>query len=377
MRIVVDAMGADAAPQPEIEGVVQAAEANKDVEIILVGEEPRLREALDAQPKRENIRIVHASQVISMHDSPVQGVRQKKDASMLVGLRLVKHGEADAFVSAGNTGAVMVGARTILGPIRGVARSAICQALPTAGGHVTMLDLGANVECTARHLCEFAEMGIAYSTYMLGTENPRVGLLNIGEEELKGHQIAKEVHRNLTAAPHVNFIGNVEPKVIYQGGADVVVCDGFVGNLFLKTSEAAAAFLGQLLRDKFVSSKMNKLGAVLARSALHDLKKTVDPNESNGAPLLGVNGIVIILHGSCNANAIANAITGARAAHENQLNKHIGEFIQELRQVERDLEAAGPAAYADDDRGAQPAPGEDGATSESESPAASPGNNPE
>lgn len=333
MRIALDAMGADAAPEVEIEGAV-AASLEASHEIILVGDEAVLRPRLDAYSKKGNLRIVHASERIGMHESPVLAVRGKKDSSLLVAMRLVKNGEADAIVSAGNTGAVMVSARTVIGPIRGVARSAICQALPTATGQVVVLDLGANVDCSARHLCEFAEMGMAYSTYALGVKNPRVGLLNIGEEEAKGTQVSKEVHRALTAASHVNFVGNVEPKAMYNGAADVVVCDGFIGNVILKTSEAVAGVMGKLMKEKLTSSSMNKLGAVLARSALQDIKETVDPNYHPGAPLLGINGIVIITHGSCTSLGIKNALLGAAIAFENRLNDHIRENIEALRGVE-------------------------------------------
>ncbi|MFM1920232.1 MAG: Phosphate acyltransferase [Candidatus Hydrogenedentota bacterium] len=333
MRIALDAMGADAAPEVEIEGAV-AASLEASHEIILVGDEAVLRPRLDAYSKKGNLRILHASERIGMHESPVLAVRGKKDSSLLVAMRLVKNGEADAIVSAGNTGAVMVAARTVIGPIRGVARSAICQALPTATGQVVVLDLGANVDCSARHLCEFAEMGMAYSTYALGVKNPRVGLLNIGEEEAKGTQVSKEVHRALTAATHVNFVGNVEPKAMYNGAADVVVCDGFIGNVILKTSEAVAGVMGKLMKEKLTSSSMNKLGAVLARSALQDIKETVDPNYHPGAPLLGINGIVIITHGSCTSLGIKNALLGAAIAFENRLNDHIRENIEALRGVE-------------------------------------------
>ena len=334
MRVAVDAMGSDGAPGVEVEGAVQAS-LDSDTEILLVGDEACLTPQLDTFSKRGNIRVIHASEAIGMHESPVSAIRQKKDSSLLVAMRLVKDGEADAFVSAGNTGAVMVGARTVLGPIRGVARSAICQTLPTRTGRVVVLDLGANVDCSARHLCEFAEMGIAYSHYALGVENPSVGLINIGEEDLKGTQVAKEVHRNLKAAPHVNFVGNVEPKGIFEGITDVAVCDGFVGNLLLKTSEAVAGFMAQLMREKLESSSMSKLGAVLARKSLQELKDTIDPNETHGAPLLGVNGLVIIIHGSSSARGVANAIHGARISVENRLLDHIRENIEELRGVEQ------------------------------------------
>ena len=334
MRIAVDAMGGDSAPDVEIEGAVQASLENES-EIVLVGDEAVLQEKLNAYSKKGNITVVHASETIGMHESPVMAVRKKKDASLLVAMRLLKSGDADAFVSAGNTGAVMVSARTVLGSIQGVARSAISQSLPTMAGNVVMLDLGANVDCTTRQLCEFAEMGIAYSHYALGVENPRVGLLNIGEEVQKGGQVAREVHRKLSESPHVNFVGNVEPKAIYQGEADVAVCDGFVGNLFLKTSEASGMFMGKLLREHFESSSASKLGAVLARKALKTLKERVDPNEYPGAPLLGINGIVIIIHGSSAPRGVANAIHGARLAYENRLNEHIAENIAVLRQEEQ------------------------------------------
>lgn len=336
MRIAVDAMGSDNAPDVEIEGAVQAS-LERDTQIILVGDEAVLQEKLAAHPKRGDIKIVHASQAITMGDSPGDAVRHKKDASLLVAMRLVKNGEADAIVSAGNTGAVHVAARTILGPIRGVSRSAICGTFPTTEGRVLLLDIGANVDCTARHLCEFAEMGIAYSHYALGVEKPRVGLLNIGEEVAKGGSLAKEVHRNLTAAPHVNFIGNVEPKAMFNGDADVVVCDGFNGNLMLKTSEAVARLTGNLLKAEFEASSMNKIAAVLARKSLLAIKAKVDPNESAGAPLLGVNGIVIIIHGSSNLTGVSNAINGARVAFDNRLNQHISENIEELRSVEKKM----------------------------------------
>jgi len=336
VRIAVDAFGSDGAPEVEVEGAVRAS-LESEVEIILTGDAAVLEECLKAYPKRGNLRVVHASERITMGDSPVVAVRRKKDSSLSVALRLVRDHQADAAVSAGNTGAVMIAARTILGPLKGVARAAICQALPTATGRVAVLDLGANVDCTARHLCEFAEMGIAYSHYTLGVESPRVGLLNIGEEAQKGTQVAKEVHQRLSAAPHVNFIGNIEPRAIFAGEADVAVCDGFVGNLFLNTSEAAGMFLGKMIREQFESSSMSKMGALLARKALKAIKQRVDPNEYPGAPLLGVNGIVIILHGSSTPAGLANAIRGAGAAFANQLNEHIRENIEELREVEREM----------------------------------------
>jgi len=333
MKIAVDAMGSDNSPDVEVEGAVHAS-LNSDIHVILVGDEALLTKKLAAHPRRGHICIRPATQCIGMHEQPVMAVRNKKNSSLLVAMRLVKEGEASAVVSAGNTGAVMVAARTVLGPIRGVARSAISQTLPTVYSRVVMLDLGANVDCTTRQLCEFAEMGIAYSHYSLGVQNPRVGLLNIGEEGQKGGAVAREVHQVLSQAKHMNFVGNVEPKAVYEGKADVVVCDGFIGNLFLKTSEAAAYFMGKMLREQFESSNMNKLGAVLAGKALRALKQRVDPNEYPGAPLLGINGTVIILHGSTTARGVENAVYGAKVAVDTKLNDHIRENINRLRQHE-------------------------------------------
>ncbi|MBI5095776.1 MAG: phosphate acyltransferase PlsX [Candidatus Hydrogenedentes bacterium] len=333
MRIALDAMGSDNAPGPEVRGAVEAS-LRSGVEVILVGDQAVLEPALAAIPKRGKVSIVHASEVIRMTDSPVMAVRQKKDSSLLVALRLVKEGKADGVVSAGNTGAVMVAARTILGPIQGVARSAICQTLPTTKDPVLILDLGANVDCSARHLCEFAEMGVIYSRYALGVQNPRVGLLNIGEEQLKGNELAKTVHRTLSAAKQINFVGNIEPKALFKGEVDVLVCDGFVGNLVLKTSEAVAGLVTTLVRRELRSSLLSKIGGLLSLGAYRRLKKTVDPNEYTGAPLLGVNGIVIILHGASNARGVANAIRGACIEVECELNEHIREAVHAMRRTE-------------------------------------------
>lgn len=329
-------MGSDAAPEPEILGSIQAA-ASGELEILLVGDEQRLKTVLAQHGHPKNIQVVHAPDVITMEDSPVMAVRKKKDASLLVALRLAKDGIADAVVSAGNTGAVMVGARTIIGPIKGVARSAIAQLLPTTGRPALLLDLGANVDCTARHLCDFAEMGSVYSERALGVKNPRVGLLNIGEEQLKGNELAKSVHRSLSSAKHINFIGNVEPKGLYKGEADVVVCDGFVGNVVLKTSEAIGMLMARTLLRELSATWLNKLGALLSRSAFTRIKHTFDANQYSGAPLLGVNGVIIILHGASNATGVAGAIRGAQTAVRSRINEHIRRGIAELRDSDAHL----------------------------------------
>ena len=331
MRIVVDAMGSDNAPHPEVQGAVEAS-LIEDIEIILVGDESTLKPELAKYSKHGKIEIKHASERVHMHDKPMIAVRKKKDSSLLVGLRLIKSGGADAFLSAGNTGAVMMGSRVILGPIPGVNRSAICQALPTTdSGRVVILDLGANVDCTAEQLCQFAEMGQVYAQLTLGVEKPRVGLINIGEEQAKGNDIAKTVHRNLTAAEHINFIGNIEPKALFTGKADVVVCDGFTGNIILKTTEAVAGLMKNIVQEELMSSWITKLGALLCLNAFNSVKKRSDPNETIGAQLLGTNGIVTIVHGSCTATGIKNALLGAKEEFDLGLNQHIRTGIEELR----------------------------------------------
>lgn len=330
MRIALDAMGSDGAPGPEVQGAVDASLVS-GTEIALVGDEAVLVDALAKFPTHGKIDVVHASERVTMSDSPMIAVRKKKDSSLLVGLRLVKEGKADGFLSAGNTGAIMLGSRVVLGPIHGVARSAICQVLPTAKDPVLILDLGANVDSSARHLTEFAEMGHVFSQIALGVKQPRVGLLNIGEEQAKGNEVAKTVHRNLTAAEGIHFIGNVEPKAIFGGKVDVVVCDGFVGNVILKTSEAVAGLLRTLVERELRSTLTSKLGALLSMGAFRRIRKTTDPNEYPGGPLLGVNGVVSVIHGACTAKGVKNAILGARREIELGLNEHIRKGIEELR----------------------------------------------
>lgn len=338
MRIALDAMGSDHAPSPEVRGAVEASLLD-DTEYVLVGDQERLEAALAPYKRRGRISIVHASEVIRMDDPPVMAVRQKKDSSMLVALRLVKTGEADGCVSAGNTGAVMVAARTILGPIRGVSRSAICQTLPTMKKPVLVIDMGANVDCTARQLCDFAEMGMLYMQHVMGRTNPRVGLLNIGEEHVKGNELLKTVHRNLSASGHINFIGNIEPRSIYYGDADVVVCDGFVGNVVLKTTEATAALIKNRLHRELMATWLSKIGVLFSMGAYRRLKRETDPNAYSGAPLLGVKGVAIIMHGSCSSQGVKSSLLGARRAVLAGINEHIRNGIEALRSTEAHLNA--------------------------------------
>jgi len=316
------------------------AARDPSIDVILVGDQALLEKELARHRKKTgNITIVHASEWVEMSDKPVEAVRRKKDSSLLVGLRLVKNGDAEAFVSCGNTGAVMVAARVVLMTVRGVSRAALCQTMPTLKRPCVVLDLGANVDCNARQLCEFAEMGTVYARHVVGIENPRVGLLNIGEEEAKGSELSRRVHRELSAEPHVNFMGNVEPKVLFRGDCDVAVTDGFAGNVFLKSSEGAAMLITNLIRREAKSTLLNKLGAVLMSGAFRNLRKRVDPNEQAGALLIGIRGLVYILHGASTAKGVENAIRGAELAARKDLNSYIRQGIEELRNTEARLEA--------------------------------------
>jgi phosphate acyltransferase len=327
MKIAVDAMGGDHAPSAIVEGAVLAARQG-GVEVILVGIEAKIQEELSKFDVAQlPIRIVHADQIVNMHDAPGKVLRSKRKSSVKVGLDLVKEGAADAFVSAGNTGAVLAFSTLILRPLKGVDRPAITVQLPTLQGSSLLLDAGANVDCKAIQLFQFGVMGHAFAKYILGKENPRVGILSIGEEDGKGNEITKEVFHMLKKS-HVNFIGNVEGKEVYRGNADVVVCDGFTGNVALKISESLAEMIGKNLKEMFSRDWKSKLGYFLLKAQLAEFKKKVDHSETGGAPLLGVNGVCIIAHGSSSPKAIKNAIKRANELAEKKINEHIREDIE-------------------------------------------------
>ena len=327
MKIAVDAMGGDKAPSAIIEGAVHAAREFGS-NIILVGK----REVISSELKKHDVKnlplsIRHASEIIEMHESPSVALRKKRDSSIKVGIELVKRGEADAFVSAGNTGAVMAASTLILRTLKGIDRPAIAVQLPTASGPVILIDAGANVDCKPHQLFQFGIMGHVFAKYVLGRDNPRVGILNNGEEEDKGNEITKEVHKVLKKST-LNFIGNVEGKELYKGAADVVVSDGFIGNITLKVSESLADMIGKALKGIFTKSWRSKLGYLLIKPYLESFKKSVDYSEYGGAPLLGVNGICIIAHGSSSPKAIKNAIRQAGEFVKGKVNIHIQEDIE-------------------------------------------------
>jgi len=343
--IALDAMGSDRAPKPEIEGAILAAR-QYGVRVLLIGPETVVKTELDrhSAAARLPIEVVHASEVITMEDK-VEAIRAKRDSSMRVGLRLVREGQAAGFVTAGNTGAAMATAKVVLGAVPGVDRPALAAVFPTAPGNPAMLlDVGANVDCTPQNLEQFAVMGDVYFRAMFrdrfgdvfgkrpGAPGPRVGLLSIGEEESKGNELTREAFLLLKQLA-LNFIGNVEGRDLYNGKVDVIVADGFVGNVALKISEGVANLVRTTLKESLKATITRQVGALLSRSAFTDFKKRLDHTEYGGAPLLGVKGACIITHGSSNANAIKNAVRVAAEFSERGINGSI----------ERGLAAVHPA----------------------------------
>ena len=328
--IAVDAMGADKAPKPEIEGALQAAR-QFGVSVLLVGREEVIRAELNRHPHSGlSIEIVHASEQITMDDKAAQAVRAKRDSSIHVGLRLVREGRAAGFITAGNTGAAMAAAKMILGVLPGVHRPALAAVFPNAVGTFSiMLDVGANVDCTPDNLEQFAVMGEIYFRCIFGARRPRVGLLSIGEEETKGNELTRASFQLLKQLP-LNFVGNVEGRDLYGGQVDVIVCDGFVGNVALKISEGVVNLVRFALKESLRATITRQVGYLLSRSAFTDFKKRLDYSESGGAPLLGLKGACIVSHGSSNANAIKNAIRVASEVVSGDINRHIEEGLKAI-----------------------------------------------
>jgi glycerol-3-phosphate acyltransferase PlsX len=323
VTIAVDAMGGDDAPKAEVEGAIRAARS-LGVRVILVGKQDIVRAELNRHDDVQDLHldVHHASEQVTMDDS-IKAVRQKRDSSLRVAARLVNDGVADGFVSAGNTGAVMATAKFVQGMLPGVDRPALASVFPTLKGTpVVVVDVGANVDCSPRMLAQFAVMGDIYSRVIFRTPRPRVGLLSIGEEEHKGNELTRSATPLLKALP-IHFIGNVEGRDIYAGDTDVIVCDGFIGNVALKVSEGLVEMVYQMLRESLEATITRKIGYVLARKAFKEFKKRVDYSEYGGAPLLGVKGVCIITHGRPNANAIKNAIRVAAEFADGNVNERI------------------------------------------------------
>ena len=314
VTIAVDAMGGDHGPPVTVAASLRFLEETSGASIVLVGNERAIRQALDAaaSPAVDRVRVHAASEIVEMHEPPADALRRKKDSSMRVSINLVKEGVAQACVSAGNTGALMAISRFVLKTLPGIDRPAIASQLPTRKGVTTALDLGANVDCTPEQLLQFAVMGSALVTAVEGKDRPTVGLLNIGEEDIKGNEVVKRA-AELLKASDLNFHGNVEGTDIYKGTTDVIVCDGFVGNVALKTSEGLALMLADYLREEFTRNPLRKLLAVFALPALNSFKRRVDPRRYNGATLIGLRGVVIKSHGSADPLAFRYALKKAYA----------------------------------------------------------------
>jgi glycerol-3-phosphate acyltransferase PlsX len=321
VTIAVDAMGADHAPKPEVEGAIRAAKT-LGVKVILVGRQEVIRRELAQHEDAASlpIEVVHASEHVTMEDSAAKAMRGKRDSSMRVASRMVRDKLADGFVSAGNSGACMAIAKTVMGVVPGVDRPALSGLFPSLiGTPVVVVDVGANVDCTPSMLAQFAVMGEIYSRIVLHLKSPRVGLLSIGEEELKGNDLTRAA-TPLLKTLGINFIGNVEGRDIYTGKADVIVCDGFIGNVALKVSEGVVDIMQHMLQESLEATLTRKIGYVLSKAAYRDFKKRVDYSEYGGAPLLGVKGVCIVCHGRSNANAIKNAIRVAAEFSRGHIN---------------------------------------------------------
>lgn len=340
ITIAIDCMGGDHGPNVTVPAALDFLSRNADARVILVGLEEKLRAILPA-PVPERVAIRHASEVVAMDEPPALALRNKKDSSMRVAINLVKQGEADACISAGNTGALMAISRFVLKMLPGIDRPAICAVLPTVKGHVHVLDMGANVDCSPEHLLQFGIMGAMLVAAVDHREQPTVGILNIGEEDIKGNEVVKQA-AELLRNSGLNFIGNVEGDGVYKGEAEVVVCDGFVGNVALKTSEGLAQMLSTFLRQEFGRNLFTKLVALLALPVLKGFKRRVDHRRYNGASLLGLKGIVVKSHGSADAYGFRHAIERAAEEARGQVLSRIADQV--ARHVSSSSQAAAVAA---------------------------------
>lgn len=338
MRIVVDGMGGDNAPKAIVGGVVEAIN-EFNVEIAITGDKELLeQEFADYEFDRSKLEIIHTTEVIENEDKPVQAIRRKKDSSMVVALNLVKENKADAIVSAGSTGALLTGATLIVGRIKGIDRPCLCPCMPNIKGGMTIIaDSGANADCKPRNLSEFAMMSNIYLKKVLGMENPRIGLGNIGSEEGKGNELVKSAYNELKTMD-LNFVGNIEGRDVIESKADVIVCDGFTGNIMLKTCEGVAMGMMKLMKETLMSSFKGKLGALLIKEDMRKLKAFLDYSEYGGAPFLGVKGGVIKAHGSSNSKAIKNAIKQAINFTKGNVVEDIEAYILSKKEDEKKQE---------------------------------------
>ena len=328
-NIALDAMGGDNAPAEIVKGAVEAVEREPAMKVFLVGlQEAIEKELIKYQYNKSQIEIVHAPEVIATAEPPVNAIRKKKDSSMVVGMKMVKEAKADAFVSAGSSGAILVGGQVIVGRIKGVERPPLAPLIPTEKGVTLLIDCGANVDARASHLVQFAKMGSIYMENVLGIKNPKVGIVNIGAEEDKGNALVKETFPLLKAEKDINFIGSVEAREIPHGQADVVVCEAFAGNIILKLYEGVGAVLVSKIKEGMMSTLRSKIGALLAKPALKQTLKQFGASEYGGAPLLGLNGLVVKTHGSSKSKEVCNTLLQCVTFKQQKINEKIKESIQ-------------------------------------------------
>ena len=328
VRVVVDAMGGDNAPGEIVKGAVQAVQAEKDIKVFLVGRQDAVNAELAKYTyDKEKIEVVHAEEVIEMAEPPVNAIRKKKQSSLVIGMNMIKHQEADAIVTAGSTGATLVGGQVLVGRIKGIERPPLAPLVPTEKGVSLLIDCGANVDARPSHLVQFAQIGSIYMENIVGIKNPRVAILNIGAEEEKGNQLVKETFPLLKECPGINFIGSIEAREIPHGGADVIVCEAFAGNIVLKLYEGVAATLLSKVKEGLMSSLRSKIGALLIKPALKQTLKSFDASQYGGAPLLGLNGLVVKTHGSAKAIDVKNSILQCVTFKQQDINGKIKEHI--------------------------------------------------
>ena len=328
VRVAVDAMGGDNAPGEIVKGAVQAVQAEKDIKVFLVGRQDAVNAELAKYTyDKEKIEVVHAEEVIEMAEPPVNAIRKKKQSSLVIGMNMIKHQEADAIVTAGSTGATLVGGQVLVGRIKGIERPPLAPLVPTEKGVSLLIDCGANVDARPSHLVQFAQIGSIYMENIVGIKNPRVAILNIGAEEEKGNQLVKETCPLLKECPGINFIGSIEAREIPHGGADVIVCEAFAGNIVLKLYEGVAATLLSKVKEGLMSSLRSKIGALLIKPALKQTLKSFDASQYGGAPLLGLNGLVVKTHGSAKAIDVKNSILQCVTFKQQDINGKIKEHI--------------------------------------------------
>ena len=329
-RVALDAMGGDNAPGEIVKGAIDAIHKRKDIKVFLVGQEDLIEKELKQYTyEKDQIEIVNATEVIETADPPVMAIRKKKDSSIVVAMNMVKKGEADAFVSAGNSGAVLVGGQLIVGRIKGIERPPLAPLLPTATGVSLLIDCGANVDARPSHLVQFAKLGSIYMEHIMGIQNPRVAIVNIGAEEEKGNALVKETFPLLKECEDINFVGSIESREIPNGMADVIVCEAFVGNVILKLYEGVGSVLIRKVKQGMMTSLRSKIGALLVKPALKETLKSFDASEHGGAPLLGLNGLVVKTHGSSKAKEVSNSIIQCVTFKEQNINEKIRECIKE------------------------------------------------